>query len=158
MNQQENDFSQFVVSLADCTTPTGAAQVLHDPDGDCIEFVATDDDFYAERVDSLVTVYRERESEEIIGCLIKGVHAFLECLSEKLPGFRLEIVDQRIKLNMLFTAALWTSKPEGDDTESEGDGKTPVITYRKHERDVTYRKLREVAEKNQAEAELVPAG
>jgi len=32
----------------------------YDPDGDCIEFIAAPDSYYAERIDPLVTVYRSR--------------------------------------------------------------------------------------------------
>jgi hypothetical protein len=140
MNQQ-NEFAEFVLSVAGSPAPTDAPQVVYDSDGDCIEFLVTDEDFYAERVDSHVTVYYGRESAEIIGCLFKGVHATLKALSEKLPGFRLEIVDGRIKLSMLFSAHLWMSEPD--------DQNAPLV--------ITYRKLREVAERNQAEAELLVA-
>ena len=48
----------------------------YDPDGDCIEFLAKPDPFYAERVDDLVTVYYSQETGEVIGSLLKGVSAF----------------------------------------------------------------------------------
>ena len=40
---------------------------IYDPDGDCIEFLAKPDPFYAERVDDLVTVYYSQETNEVIG-------------------------------------------------------------------------------------------
>ena len=43
----------------------------YDRDGDCIEFLAKPDPFYAERVDDLVTVYYSQETGEVIGSLIK---------------------------------------------------------------------------------------
>ncbi len=43
----------------------------YDPDGDCIEFLARADSFYAERLDDLVTVYYSQETHEVIGSLIK---------------------------------------------------------------------------------------
>ena len=49
----------------------------YDPDGDCIEFLARPDPFYAERVDDLVTVYYSQESNEVVGSLIKGVRGFM---------------------------------------------------------------------------------
>ena len=49
---------------------------LYDPDGDCIEFLAAPDPFYAERVDELVTVYYSQNTNEIIGSLIKGISRF----------------------------------------------------------------------------------
>jgi hypothetical protein len=50
----------------------------YDPDGDCIEFLAKPDPFYAERVDDLVTVYYSQETGEVIGSLISGASAFCE--------------------------------------------------------------------------------
>lgn len=52
------------------------AQVFYDRDGDCVEFVAAPDSYYAERIDDLVTVYYSRDTGEIIGSLLKGVTAF----------------------------------------------------------------------------------
>jgi hypothetical protein len=48
----------------------------YDPDGDCIEFLAKPDPFYAERVDDLVTVYYSQETNEVIGSLITDVRSF----------------------------------------------------------------------------------
>lgn len=48
----------------------------YDPDGDCIEFLARPDPFYAERIDDLATVYYSQETDEVIGSLIKGVSRF----------------------------------------------------------------------------------
>src|SRR5437899_3068686 len=61
----------------------------YDPDGDCIEFLAKPDPFWAERVDDLVTVYYSQETGEIIGSLIKGVSRFCSEFTKKNPGFRI---------------------------------------------------------------------
>jgi hypothetical protein len=53
-------------------TPTA----YHDPDGDCIEFLARPDNFHAERVDDLLTVYHSEETGEIIGALFDGISRF----------------------------------------------------------------------------------
>jgi len=135
---KQNDFADYVLSVTDGIQATERPQVVYDEDGDCIEFLSCGEDYYAERIDSFVTVYYGRESGEVIGCLIKGVHAAISALSEKLPGFRLEIIDGRIRLSLLFTAAIWTSG--GEETLA-----------------ITYRKLREVAEETHAEATLALA-
>ena len=44
----------------------------YDADGDCIEFIMTDESFYAERIDPLVTVYYGEDTKEIVGSLISG--------------------------------------------------------------------------------------
>ncbi|MBI4566862.1 MAG: hypothetical protein HY719_00530 [Planctomycetes bacterium] len=100
--------------------------VYYDADGDCVEFIATNESFYAERIDSLVTVFYGRESGEIVGSLIKGVRRTIREICERAPGFRIEIQDGRIRLSHLFLARLWTSP---------GDGSQVVV----------YQKLRQVA-------------
>jgi hypothetical protein len=67
-----SDFARRMMLLArfaDKFEPT----VTYDPDGDCIEFIANLDPFYAEQVDDLVTVYISQETNEVIGGLITGV-------------------------------------------------------------------------------------
>jgi hypothetical protein len=109
----------------------------YDPDGDCIEFLATPESFYAERVDDLVTVYYSQETGEVIGSLIKGVSKFCKTLLEKMPGFRIEIRDGRVSLEHIFRASLWFSHFAPEDL--------PTLTYQK---------LILMAEESQAEAEL----
>ncbi len=99
--------------------PTAA----YDPDGDCIEFLAGPDPFYAERVDDLVTVYYSQETGQVIGSLIKGVSKFCSALSEKMPGFQIEIQDRRVKLQHIFLARLWSSRHALQDL--------PTLTYKK---------------------------
>src|SRR5436309_9925699 len=70
----------------------------YDPDGDCIEFLAKPDAFYAERVDELVTVYYSQETDEVIGSLIKGVSKFCRDVLRQMPGFKIEIHDGRVRL------------------------------------------------------------
>ena len=109
----------------------------YDADGDCIEFIAAPDSYYAERIDTLVTVYRSQETDEVVGSLIKGVSKFLRDVLKRAPGFKIEVHDGRIKLVHLFTAKLWT-EPLDPNT-------VPGITYRE---------LREVAEETGTEVEV----
>ncbi len=112
----------------------------YDPDGDCIEFLASPDPFYAERVDDLVTVYYSQESKEVVGSMIKGVSMFYRRLLEKMPGLKIEIHDDRIKLVHIFRARLWSSP---QDLE-----KLPTLVYTK---------LIAIAEETDVEAEFCPA-
>ncbi len=108
----------------------------YDPDGDCIEFLAKPDPFYAERADDLVTVYYSQETGEVIGCLLKGVSTFCKHMLEKMPGFQIEINDGRLRLVHLFRASLWSSAKDPQD----------MVT-------LTYRKLIDVAEEAKAEVD-----
>jgi len=95
----------------------------YDPDGDCIEFLASPDPFYAERVDDLVTVYYSQQTNEVIGSLLKGVSKFCRTVLQQMPGFRIEIRDGRISLEHIFRARLWSAelKPQS----------LPTLTYQK---------------------------
>src|SRR5262245_23112536 len=129
------EFAELVLSRVPSAQPFQPI-VNYDPDGDCIEFLASDESYYAERVDSLVTVYYGRESKEIVGSLIKGVKRFLREVLEKTPGFKIEIQDGRVKLEYLFTVRLWSEVQPAE---------TLVCTYKK---------LRRAAEQAGAEAEV----
>lgn len=45
----------------------------YDPDGDCIEFFATNESFYGERLGPLVTIYRGQETGEVVGVLVEDI-------------------------------------------------------------------------------------
>jgi hypothetical protein len=109
----------------------------YDPDGDCIEFLAKPDPFHAERVDELVTVYYSQESDELIGCLLKSVSRFCKQMLERMPGFRIEIHDGRVRLVHIFRARLWSFPREPQDMAT-----------------LIYRKLIDVAEEAEAGVEL----
>ena len=112
----------------------------YDPDGDCIEFLASPDPFYAERLDDLVTVYYSQESKEVIGSLIKSVSKFCGQLLEEMPGFKIEIHDGRIKLVHIFRARLWSSQQDPQ----------ALLT-------LVYKKLIAIAEETDVEAEFCSA-
>uniref|UniRef100_A0A7C2JYG9 Uncharacterized protein n=1 Tax=Schlesneria paludicola TaxID=360056 RepID=A0A7C2JYG9_9PLAN len=117
--------------------PVFAPHAFFNADGDCVEFIASDESYYAERVDSRLTVYYGQESGQPVGSLIKGIKSILERLNEACPGFCIEVEDGKVHLSHLFTAAMWI----------ENDGKVPT-------RAVVYRKLRKIAEADNVEVEL----
>ncbi|MCX7428701.1 MAG: hypothetical protein NTW96_24125 [Planctomycetia bacterium] len=130
-----SEFARRMVLLsrpAEQFKPTAA----YDPDGDCIEFLAKPDPFYAERVDDLVTVYYSQETGELIGSLIKGVSKFCREILAKLPGFQIEIHHPPVSLQHIFQARMW-SLPRPDDLAT-----------------LTYRKLIEISDNAVVEGEL----
>lgn len=60
---------------------------VYDRDGDCIEFLFSNESYYAQRFDSLVTVFYGRESGEIVGSLIKGVKTLIKDVLKHTPAF-----------------------------------------------------------------------
>ena len=111
--------------------------VAYDAARDCLEFLATNESFYAVPTDGPVTVYYGEESNQIVGCEVRNVKSLLRETLAKSPGFRSEIQAGRLKLEHFFTACLWS---------------TPID--RQSERAGTLMQLREVAEQSQAVAEL----
>ena len=132
-----DDYTNYVLSLAE-SMKKFEPHTHYDKDGDCIEFIARDDDFYAERIDDLVTVYYSRESKQIVGSLIKGVNKFCSALSEKMPGLAIEIKDGPVKLEHLFLAGKWA--------------KSDKITS------VTYEKLAQIADESNVHAMVTCPG
>lgn len=133
-----SEFAERVRQLAS-DAPEFIPTATYDPDGDCIEFIARPDSFYAERIDDLVTVYYSHETNEIIGSLIKGASKFCNSILKAFPGFRIEVQDGRVRLEHLFLAKLWTSRDNPND----------VAVLR-------YRKLIAIAEQTKAETSLIP--
>jgi hypothetical protein len=119
------------------TGPWSGPKVFPNPDGDCIEVLLSNDSYLAERLDSLVTVYVNRENGELVGALVKGVRSFVRKMVERIPGFKIEIMDGRVKLEYLFTAGLWSHDAPANR----------ILVQR-------YRKLRQIAEDADLEVEL----
>jgi len=130
----DEQFAKYVMGLEKPDEPFKPT-ATYDPDGDCIEFLAAPVSFYGERIDDLVTVYYDNETDEIVGSLIKGVTGFCRRMLEKYPGFKIEIQDGPVKLEHIFRAALWASAPQ------------PLKT-------LTYNKLIVMAEESEVRAEL----
>lgn len=80
----------------------------YDVDGDCIEFVATNEAYKAERLDKWVTVFRGRHTGEIVGSLIKNVRELLSLN----PGLAIEIRSGPVRLAHLLLAPKFTATTE----------------------------------------------
>lgn len=137
MTLNNDAFAKLVLRKAKRRKAPFEPVVRYDPDGDCIEFIAKPDPFFAERIDKLVTVYYSERTNEIVGSLIKGVSRFQKEISRKLPGFIIVVQDGKVRLEHIFLAGLWSTKPDKEDL-----------------RQVTYKKLIEFAENTAAEAQL----
>lgn len=138
MNEIDLDdaFAQGLMARVQTGSWSGP-KVFPNRDGDCIEVLLSNENYRAERLDSLVTVYVNRENGELVGALVKGVRSFVRKMVERIPGFKIEIMDGKVKLEYLFTAGLWSH-----DTPANR-----ILVQR-------YRKLRQIAEDADLEVEL----
>lgn len=132
---QECEFANLVLGAVEPDAAIDLPQVVYDADGDCIEFIASNEDFEAVRVNSMLTLYVGRQSQEIAGSLIKGVHSIIKAILDEYPGFKLDVRGGKLRLEHTFTAKLWSSEDDDDTVD-------------------VYLKLREVAEKTKAQVEL----
>jgi hypothetical protein len=82
--------------------PAGPFQpaAMYDKDGDCLEFIASNEAFKGERIDKWVTVYRSRHTGMIVGSLIKNVKELLD----RNPGLRIEIQSGPVRLSHFLQA------------------------------------------------------
>jgi hypothetical protein len=86
------------------------------PEGDCLIFHFKPDDCYAERVDSLLTVYRSEVSGDITGCQVKGV----TCILKRLGDFGVQIQSQSptVDVRLIFMGYnVFASDPNQDTIE-----------------------------------------
>ena len=66
--------------------------------GDCVEYHFREDEFFAQRVDGVVTAYLSRDAKELVGCQVKGIQAILK----KFGDFGFVLKDDKVSLGMLF--------------------------------------------------------
>lgn len=82
-------------------------------ESDTVVFFFKEAASFAERIDGLLTIYRSQETDELVGCEIKGVKRKLEMLG----AFGVLLDDlgktKRIKLGLLFLAAMANAR-EGE--------------------------------------------
>jgi hypothetical protein len=138
----DKDFAERVLEVAQPREGSFEPVAYYDPDGDCVEFFAKPDPFYAERIDKWVTVYYSHETHEIVGSLVKGVSALLQKIKDRCPGFGISVRDGRVRVDHLFLANLWCQEPGQE---------VPVAQYEK------LRQLTDVAAGAPTEADLQPA-
>ncbi len=73
----------------------------YNPDGDCLEFLISNEPHFAKRIDGWVTVYYSEESGNMIGGFIKGVR---HNLLRKFPGLRIDFQGNLAKVTCLLRA------------------------------------------------------
>jgi len=130
------EFAKEIMKFAG-PTKTFQPQTYYDAHSDSLEFVLRPDDFYAERVDQLVTVYYSRETGEIIGSFLKGVGSLLK----KNPGLKILIQENgRVRLAHILVARIAMER-------SELNGPVTVV----------YNRLIQQSEANAVEFELCSA-
>jgi len=78
----------------------------YEPDGDCYECFFSDEPFKAVRLDKWVTVYHGRESNDIVGSMIKNVHQ----LTAEFPGLDIDIEGGQVLLSHMLRGPAYTNR------------------------------------------------
>jgi len=74
--------ADFFRELGGPQEPAYRAEPWYNPNGDSIHYHWRPDEFYAERIDDKLTVYRSMATDDAVGCQIKGVGALLKQLGD----------------------------------------------------------------------------
>jgi len=83
---------------------------FYNPDGDSITFLIEATEYYGQRVDDRLTVYRAFDDDRIVGSYFKGVRIVVELLTKKMPGFAHFHNDRQIKIEHLFRANFYDTE------------------------------------------------
>jgi hypothetical protein len=75
----------------------------YDENGDCIEFMLTQEPFRGERIDNWVTVYYGEQTGDMTGGLIKDIQK----LMHRFPGLDIEIEDGQVRVAWILRASAW---------------------------------------------------
>ena len=134
-------YDDFINELLALPTREFAPFAMYDADGDSIEFFMKRDPYFGERVDGSLTVFRSRDTNEIVGALVERVSVLCKTILGILPGFKVEGCGGKLPLVHIFRARLWSLRAEEDK----------IVQI--------YRFLAEKAEEHKAEvkAEVEPA-
>jgi len=97
--------AEDLMSYLDGREATGfEPRPFYSPDGDFLTFHFREDDHYAERVDELLTVYLSMDTQELVGCKVKGVRRILDTLGK----LGVLVDDGEIKMSFLFLSAAFS--------------------------------------------------
>lgn len=81
---------EFFDRVTDGARDDVTGEPAYNPYGDCIHYHWRNDEFYADRIDDKLTVYRSVATDDAVGCQIKGVSA----LQKKLGDFGIALNQQ----------------------------------------------------------------
>jgi hypothetical protein len=118
----DQTFDNYVATLGE---PSFVAVPHYFSDGDFVSYFIKDEMYYAQRIDSFVTVYRSEDTDEMIGCKIKSV----TCLMKKMGDFAVAVTDHESKicLGLLFlTAATFSELRDKYDDAAKTLGKAEI--------------------------------
>jgi hypothetical protein len=95
------EWSEMKAHFSDETIGRAFEPCAHyDADSDAVTFYFSNEPDYGKRLNSRVTIYLSDETDELVGCRVKGVRTVLEDIG----SFDVSISHGKVKLTMLFAA------------------------------------------------------
>jgi hypothetical protein len=111
VSQRGCDFARNV--LARAGQQAAAQSVYYSPEADTLEFVVKPGlEYYAKRIDDLVTIYYSDSTEESVGVLLTGLRRLLHKYTRHLPGLEVEVANGRVKVEHLLLIYLWVGSED----------------------------------------------
>ncbi|HEX4124054.1 MAG TPA: hypothetical protein VHY37_04945 [Tepidisphaeraceae bacterium] len=123
--------SEFFDEVGGGAGPAFRAEPWYNRDGDCIHYHWRSDEFYGDRIDDKLTLYRSVETNDVVGCQIKGISALLK----KFGDFGIAVSDGVTPLATFFSYSHLTAQSGRYDPDKrrqlylylvEHYGKVPV--------------------------------
>lgn len=111
-----DEFAEMVLSMPSPEEPFEPT-ATYDPDGDCIEFLIKPENFYAHRIDDLVTVYYSERDNQLVGAFVKSIRAFCKKLIQQNPWFAVIVEEPPVRLSCLFVARLAQLQDQADKSK-----------------------------------------
>ena len=142
LQEFDNDFAQYVLSGVS-ESQSEEPRAFFNEEGDCIEFLISNERFHAVRLDSLITVYYGYESGKPVGSLIKGVKKFIDKIIKKHPALEILYEDGDISLSHIFCYGVMDEKDLSDSNKT---------------RLMEYKRLNQAAVRGNVSVKLTPAG
>jgi hypothetical protein len=114
--------NEFFERLSGGNLPQFLAEPRYSGNGDCIYYHWRPDEFYRDRIDDKLTVYRAINGGEAVGCQIKGVAA----LQKKLGDFGISVNQQD---GIPLAIFLFVSQTVADSTETDAAKRGEMYKY-----------------------------
>jgi hypothetical protein len=89
------------------------------PQGDFVTYYFRNDPCYAQRVDDLLTIFLAFDTDELVGCKIKGIRHIIQTAGD----FGVALADGAVRLGMFFFVGASLAKDEDQRSRYEQIGR-----------------------------------
>lgn len=102
---------RFKKYISENKPPPFSPRPLYVAEADSVLFFIDDSDYFAQRVDELLTVFLRVEGESLVGLEVKGVKHLLS----KLPSFGVTVSSENVDIQLIFAAYLLNKRLDAEN-------------------------------------------